>query len=739
MKPIHLGTVESGEVLALNSKDRQMHMHVIGASGTGKSKFLELLIRHDLHNLDTGACIIDPHGKLVDDIMNYVSHAQPSLAKRIVLFEPASQLENIIGFNPIAMDSGPPEIRAQTLIEQILRAWGQADQDLPRIRRWLYNVIYTLVINDLTLVEASPLVSLHDTANRNALIENVHNREVRGDWEAYNRSGNRDRQTIMEGVGNRISRMLQSEPLRLIFSQQTATLNISEIIQKKKILLVSLRGSELVKSDDLKILGIMMLSEIFRVGMLRDERDPRLVPFHLYIDEFGQYVTESVSQMLDEIRKKKVFLTLAHQHLSQLINDKVDETILNSVTTNCRMKVAFGGLNTKDAKAITELMWTGKINLHESHSYQPNTKHRPIEETRTVITNSENDSSSWSHTEGESESDADSRGHSHGSQWNKGQNTTESEGGGLSKSSVKTTASADQHGTNQSTTNASGTGKNEGHGTSENEGENTGHSSSQNSTAGHSIQHRVNSDGTITPIDTYNDVSGSSSNINHSTSKSRSSSKTWGASSFESRSTQEGNSKSHTDSEAVAKGMTENKSFSQATGESNSEGGSNQNNFSKTHTKSNNSSDTKGGSHGTGHSEATVPFHRMEEYDEGRDKYYTIPEQIFRKQGELMNLDIGQAVIKIKNADPGFLQVKHVKSVRWTASTSPIRVAQAKQRILQYNGTYYTPRQEAEKEAEQRQLEFFETPLQFKEIEIEYSVQEDKEEISKDQGGVFNV
>ena len=41
--------------------DRKTHMHVIGSSGSGKSEFLEWMIRGDLRNRQ-GFCLLDPHG-----------------------------------------------------------------------------------------------------------------------------------------------------------------------------------------------------------------------------------------------------------------------------------------------------------------------------------------------------------------------------------------------------------------------------------------------------------------------------------------------------------------------------------------------------------------------------------------------------------------------------------------------------------------------------------------------------
>ena len=69
-KSIELGRAADGKPVYLPEKYRSSHMHVLGASGRGKSKFLEHLIRQDVLN-GNGVCIIDPHGTLVEAIVRW--------------------------------------------------------------------------------------------------------------------------------------------------------------------------------------------------------------------------------------------------------------------------------------------------------------------------------------------------------------------------------------------------------------------------------------------------------------------------------------------------------------------------------------------------------------------------------------------------------------------------------------------------------------------------------------------
>src|SRR5436309_14677035 len=97
MKPLHLGYDVANRRLEVSAKDRRTHMHIIGSSGSGKSKFLEWMMRGDLRNRQ-GFALLDPHGTLYNDVVSYCAHHP--LLKRDVNLLNLSQPDKVIGFNP---------------------------------------------------------------------------------------------------------------------------------------------------------------------------------------------------------------------------------------------------------------------------------------------------------------------------------------------------------------------------------------------------------------------------------------------------------------------------------------------------------------------------------------------------------------------------------------------------------------------------------------------------------------
>ena len=70
MKPLFLGYDGKKRPIRLTPEERKIHMHVIGSSGSGKSRLLEWMMRGDLKNRQ-GFCLIDPHGELYDAVVAY--------------------------------------------------------------------------------------------------------------------------------------------------------------------------------------------------------------------------------------------------------------------------------------------------------------------------------------------------------------------------------------------------------------------------------------------------------------------------------------------------------------------------------------------------------------------------------------------------------------------------------------------------------------------------------------------
>lgn len=621
-KPTVVGKGFEERKVFFTKKDRENHTHVIGSTGTGKSKFLELMLRQDILDRSCGLCLIDPHGSLYDEVVLYASHKFPHLADRFVLFAPAKETDQVIGFNPIPDDREYLDYALDMLISACLKAWGQDRADTtPRITKWLENIFYPLIVNELTLVEAAPFFDIGSKDARNkreALLSFVNSDVVLGDWMMFESSTLTQKQTLIEGAANRLRKFLRSEIIRNVIGQKQRALNFADIMAQGKIVLVNLNSYGKVSYDASQLLGIMLVNEIFRCAKLRDPRDQKIKPFYLYIDEFGQFITRDIARALEEARKYRLHLILAHQHLAQL--KKEDEYLYASVMTNCKNKVVFGGLSKEDAEIMTEEVATGFLHLKAIKDEMYTTKVRHIEETRIVrgVSKGTSRGSSESETSTQSQSSTDTKGEgrsvSHG--------RTDTEGQSHSTGRNESTGTSQSKGTSRGT--SDGYSDTEGESQSLSEGENKGYSKGRSDSAstGHSTgSSESESRGTSTSrsrSDTRGESHGTSESESTGTSKNRGYSDTKGES--------WGTSESNTQGRSTSKGHSYNRGTSDGYSNTESDSQSDNHNSSRSHSRNESSTDsestTSSQSHTTGRNQSQSRSH-SNTYSEGEQQSRT--------------------------------------------------------------------------------------------------------------------
>src|SRR5262249_3235475 len=168
MKPLFLGYDALKRAVRLLPDQRKIHMHVIGSSGSGKSKFLEWMMRGDLRDRQ-GFCLLDPHGTLCRDIANYCAHYV--LDREIILLDLSSP-DQIIGFNPFQRaPEGDVSVQVDRRISATMHAWNIEDTDhTPTLARTL-RLIYTVMIEqNLGLPQIQHLIDFNAHEIRSYLI-----------------------------------------------------------------------------------------------------------------------------------------------------------------------------------------------------------------------------------------------------------------------------------------------------------------------------------------------------------------------------------------------------------------------------------------------------------------------------------------------------------------------------------------------------------------------------------------
>jgi Helicase HerA, central domain len=353
---LHLGYDAERRPVRLSPDDRKIHMHVIGSSGSGKSKFLEYMIRGDIKN-HQGFCLIDPHGTLYSDVLQFCSHRV--LSRDIVLLD-LSNPTSIIGFNPFQRAEGADvSVQVDRRIIATLHAWGVENADqTPTLERML-RLIYTVMVEqNLGLAQVSHLIDFNAYAVRSYLVDRLSSPLVQKEWRELEQMKSREWREETLSARNRFFRFLTSPALTRFMGIPGRTLDLKAIMDEGKILLVNLAPSDQLSEENARVFGALLINEFFETARRRRKddrgRDPK--PYFLYLDEFQNFVSLDIADMLDQVRKFGLFTILAHQRFGHL-----DENITDAVLTNCRIKAVFGGLPFESAQLMARELFIGKL------------------------------------------------------------------------------------------------------------------------------------------------------------------------------------------------------------------------------------------------------------------------------------------------------------------------------------------------------------------------------------------
>lgn len=377
MRNLFIGFDAQGKKIYLTPEDRATHMHIIGSSGSGKTKFMEWMIRGDIKN-NQGLCLIDPHGSLYEDIVKWCAYHH-LLEKNIILLNPSSG-DHVVGFNPFQRTGEDISVKVDYQITATIRAWGLEDTDeTPTLERWLRCIYHTLNEKNLTISAAQYLISYFEKEVRDYLTSGLSSSLIKEEWRELSLSKTpiQFHEQILS-TKNKLFRFLCSKQIqRFMGSEKGPQLDLREIMDKGKILLVNLAESEYLSRENARLFGALLVNEFFQQAKRRKPdqfgRPPK--PFYLYLDEFQNYVSSDIAYILDQARKFGLHLILAHQRLGHLEREK---DVIDAVLTNAKIKAVFGGLRRSDAKLMVEEMFVNQLDLKEIKKAIYQTKFWPL-------------------------------------------------------------------------------------------------------------------------------------------------------------------------------------------------------------------------------------------------------------------------------------------------------------------------------------------------------------------------
>ena len=314
----------------LMRSDRRRHVYVIGKTGTGKSTLLANMAINDLKH-DEGICIIDPHGDLIETLLDYIPKRR---INDVIYFDPSDQ-EKTVQINLFEGENvAHRELIASGIISVFQKlysySWG------PRLEYILRNALLTLLKTEEAKL-SDILDLLTNKKYRDKVLEKLDDPILMNFWvNEYNKMQDRQRNESIASILNKVGQFVSSPIIRNVVNANKSSFSIEDLMNEGKILLVNLSQGRLGE-DNATLLGAMMITKIQLAAMARvDIPEEKRRDFYLYVDEFQNFATDSFNKILSEARKYRLNLTLANQYI-----DQIPEEVRAAIFGNCGNIISF--------------------------------------------------------------------------------------------------------------------------------------------------------------------------------------------------------------------------------------------------------------------------------------------------------------------------------------------------------------------------------------------------------------
>jgi len=327
--------------IALTPEQRVYHTHIIGTTGTGKSTLLFNLIRQDIEN-NQGVAVLDPHGDLIDRILGIIPKER---IDDVVLVDLADE-DFPVGFNILyAHSTLERKLLASDLVslfQRLSTSWGD------QMNSVLQNAILAFLYSSRGGTLADLRRFLVEDKFRKEFLETVSEPNTLYYWQQGFSllSGNKSRGSVI----TRLNDFLAEPPIYNMVAQQANRLNFEEIMDSGKIFLAKLPEG-IVGKENSYLLGAVLISKFQQLVMARQiQKVAGRKDFWIYIDEFANFITPSMADILSGARKYRIGLTLAHHELHQL---QRDAEVASAVMAHPYTRIAFH-VSDDDARKLAD-------------------------------------------------------------------------------------------------------------------------------------------------------------------------------------------------------------------------------------------------------------------------------------------------------------------------------------------------------------------------------------------------
>ena len=349
----------------LGQEDRRRHLYIIGQTGTGKTSLMKELIRQDIE-AGAGVGVVDPHG----DLAEYVLSVTPaSRADDIVYFDPGDT-EMPLGLNMLEWKT---EEQKDFAVQEMIRIFEKLfppEVIGPMFEHNMRNAMLTLMAdkeNPGTVVEIPRIFT--DTEFVKQYLEKVTDPIVRAFWEKeMAKTSDFHRSEMLGYLISKVGRFIENSMMRNIIGQAHSSFDLRDIMDNGKIFVANLSKGR-VGEVNASLLGLLLVGKMQMAALARaDTPEERRRDFYLYIDEFQNFTTDSISVILSEARKYKLNLTIAHQFIAQL-PDSIRDAVFGNAGSLVALRVGANDAEFLERQFAPVFSQQDLVNLDNFNAY----------------------------------------------------------------------------------------------------------------------------------------------------------------------------------------------------------------------------------------------------------------------------------------------------------------------------------------------------------------------------------
>jgi hypothetical protein len=301
------------KVFGIKRIDRRRHLYIVGKTGSGKSRLLELLLISDIQS-GQGCCLLDPHGDLANELLMFVPKNR---IKDVVYVNPTDR-DFPIGFNPLEpVEDYESRQHLSVFFIAIFKKLFAANWN-PRMEHMIRYITLALLETPDSNIMGIPRI-LSDTSYRQRVVKQIKDPVVKSFWTNEFASYNeRFSSEAIIPIINKVGQFISNPIIRNMIGQQKNTLDFEKYMNEGKIVIINISKGKL-GDDNAALLGSMFITKIQQAALARAKmKEEERRDFYFYVDEFQNFATDAFSSILSEARKYRLDLTIAHQYIAQL-------------------------------------------------------------------------------------------------------------------------------------------------------------------------------------------------------------------------------------------------------------------------------------------------------------------------------------------------------------------------------------------------------------------------------------